>query len=565
MQFKKTAISALIFILPLLSTAQSTNLPQGYKQAHLLDRLEILLQTNPDLNFSGQKPLSRKAVVMAAELADSLDKTHPYDYFYHLSPTDHYNLQDLRMNNYEWASDKNGFASKKPLWNTFYKTKSDFFLADEKDFFLSVNPVIQQQQSVETGNHERIFLNSKGVTARGLIAGKVGFDFYVTDNQERTPLFVQSFVNKNLAVPGAGFYKSFKTTAYDYFDGRGSVYFGAAKYFKFQFGYDKNFIGNGYRSLLLSDFGTSNLFLKINTRIWKLDYTNLFMELVPQTQGNPGNVLVDKKYAAIHRLAINATPWLNIGLFEAVIFGRPNHFEFSYLNPVIFLRSAEQQNGSPDNALVGLDYKFNIAHQAQVYGQVLLDEFALGQLRSGKGWWGNKFGLQFGGKLIDVFDVKNLDWQAEVNAVRPFTYSHSDSIANYSHFNQPLAHPLGANFVEILSILSYQPKPRWTGQLKVIVFNQGLDTAGSNFGSNILLLNSTRSLGDYGYHLPSGVSSTGINTSLWVGYEIWENLFIDASVMYRKVSAASQPQLSSHSTMFTVGIRLNAFRREYDY
>ncbi|HSC38659.1 MAG TPA: hypothetical protein VLD19_12330, partial [Chitinophagaceae bacterium] len=361
------------------------------------------------------------------------------------------------------------------------------------------------------------------------------------------------------------FYKPFKKTAYDYFDGRGSVYFGATKYFKFQFGYDKNFIGNGYRSLLLSDFGTSNLFLKINTHIWKLDYTNLFMELVPQTQGNPGNVLVDKKYAAIHRLAINATPWLNIGLFEAVIFGRPNHFEFSYLNPVIFLRSAEQQNGSPDNALVGLDYKFNIAHQGQIYGQVLLDEFALGQLRSGKGWWGNKFGIQFGGKFIDLFDVKNLDLQAEVNAVRPFTYSHSDSIANYSHYNQPLAHPLGANFVEILSILSYQPKPRWTGQLKVILFNQGLDTAGSNFGSNILLLNSTRSLGDYGYRLPSGISSTGINTSLWVGYEIRENLFIDASVMYRKVNAASQPQLSSHSTMFTLGIRLNAFRREYDY
>src|SRR4051812_9847816 len=123
MQFKKTTISWLIFILPLLTNAQSTNFPQGYKQAHLLDRLEILLQNNPDLNFSGQKPLSRKTMVAAAELADSLDKTHPYDYFYHLSAVDHYNLQDLLMNNYEWASgDKKAFASKKPLWNTFYKT-----------------------------------------------------------------------------------------------------------------------------------------------------------------------------------------------------------------------------------------------------------------------------------------------------------------------------------------------------------------------------------------------------------------------------------------------------------
>jgi len=372
-------------------------------------------------------------------------------------------------------------------------------------------------------------------------------------------------VSKFLAVPGAGFYKSFKKTAYDYFDGRGSVYFGATKYFKFQFGYDKNFIGNGYRSLLLSDFGASNLFLKINTRIWKLDYTNLFMELVPQTPANPGNVQLDKKYAAIHRLSINATPWLNIGLFEAVVFGRRNHFDFSYLNPVIFLRSAEQQNGSSDNALIGLDFKTNIGHQAQLYGQVLIDEFVLSQLRSGNGWWGNKFGLQFGGKFLNLFDVNNLDFQAEVNVVRPFTYSHSDSVANYSHYNQPLAHPLGANFEELVAIFHYQPRPRWTGQLKLIAFRQGLDTANSNFGGNIFLLNGTRSGGDYGYGIASGVPANGINTSLWVGYELFRNLFIDASVMYRKLSASSQAQLSGHTTMFTLGVRLNAFRREYDY
>jgi hypothetical protein len=566
MQFKKTAISWLIFILPVLTFAQSTNLPQGYKHAHFLDRLEILLQDNPQLNFSGQKPLSRKTVVEVAERADSLDKQYPFDYFYHLSPVDKYNLQDLRMNNSEWATgDKSSFNSRKPFWNTFYKAKGDLFTVNEKDFFMAINPVIQQQQSIESGNSQRVFLNSKGITARGLIANKVGFDFYLTDNQERTPLFVQDYERKFLAVPGAGFYKPFKKTAYDYFDARGSIYFGATKYFKFQFGYDKNFIGNGYRSLLLSDFGANNLFFKINTRIWKLDYTNLFMELTPQNKSNPGNVLLPKKYAAMHRLGINATPWLNIGLFEAVIFGRLNRFDFSYLNPVIFLRSIEQQNGSPDNAMVGLDYKMNIGHQGQLYGQLLVDEFVLGEVRAGNGWWGNKFGVQFGGKVIDVFDVKNLDVQAEVNVLRPFTYSHSDSIANYTNYNQPLAHPLGANLQEAVLIIHYQPKPRWTAQLKVIAFSQGVDTGSSNYGGNIFLINSTRSQGDYGYTLAGGVKANGINASAWVGYEILENLFIDASVMYRRYDVSGQPNLSRNSGMFTIGVRVNMFRREYDY
>ena len=47
------------------------------------------------------------------------------------------------------------------------------------------------------------------------------------------------------------------------------------------------------------------------------------MELVPQTIAiSSGDKILDKKYAAIHHLSINATKWLNVGLFDAVVFGR---------------------------------------------------------------------------------------------------------------------------------------------------------------------------------------------------------------------------------------------------
>jgi hypothetical protein len=564
MQFKKTVCRLLLLFLPFQLTAQSTNLPQGSKHLHFLDRLEILMQDDPELNFSGMKPFSRRTAVRSAEKADSLDRKYPYDYFYHLSPVDRYNLSSLMMNNSEWVSDDSAFLSRKPLLGRFYKTKADFFTVDEKDFFLAVNPVIQQQQSLEAGNSQRVFLNSKGITARGLIGNRVGFDFYLTDNQERTPLFVQRLEDKFLAVPGAGFYKNFKKTAYDYFDARGSVYFNAGRYFNFQFGYDRNFIGNGYRSVILSNFATNYLFFKVNTRIWKLDYTNLFMELFPQNKSNPGNLLLPKKYAAMHRLSINVNRWLNVGLFESVVFGRPNRFEFSYLNPVIFLRSIEQQNGSPDNAIVGLDLKANIGHQGQLYAQFMLDEFLLRELKAGKGWWGNKFAIQLGGKYIDGFGIKNLDLQGEINVARPFTYTHLDSIANYTHYNQPLAHPLGANFVETIGILRYQPKPKWMGELKLIMMKQGVDTGTGSIGSNIFRTYTTRSF-EYGYTLPSGVISKGINASLLVSYEVKENLFLDGSLMYRKVKAAGRPDVSSSTQMLTVGVRLNMFRREYDY
>ena len=88
---------------------------------------------------------------------------------------------------------------------------------------------------------------------------------------------------------------------------------------------------------------------------------------------------------------------------------------------------------------------------------------------------------QLGGKYVDAFNIKNLDLQFETNRARPYTYSHYDSIANYTHYNQPLAHPLGANFQEFIGIVKYQPAPKWYINARAIYYYQGLDSAGRKF------------------------------------------------------------------------------------
>src|SRR5688572_20298537 len=269
MQFiSKSLASFAILILPLVTLSQSTYLPQGHKHQQFLNRMEIKMQRNPDFNVTTVKPLSRELGVKAVEAADSLEKSGSLP----LSRVDKHNLRSFLMNNSEWVTgDTADFYSRRSLWNTFYKTKAHLLEVDEKDFFLAVNPVFQGQISSESDNNgDAIFLNTKGVTLRGLIADRIGFSAYITDNQERAPTFVQNRVNQFLAVPGAGFYKPFKTTATDYIDARGSINFGVTKYIDVQFGYDKNTIGNGYRSLFLSDFANNYLFLKLNTRIWKI-------------------------------------------------------------------------------------------------------------------------------------------------------------------------------------------------------------------------------------------------------------------------------------------------------
>jgi hypothetical protein len=376
------------------------------------------------------------------------------------------------------------------------------------------------------------------------------------------PLYVQQWVKERNAVPGVGFTQAFKTTGYDYFDARGSFNVGVTKYIDVQFGYDKNFIGSGYRSLLLSDFGAPQLFLKLNTRIWKFNYQNLFMELTHANRLGV-DVLYPKKYAAMHHLDMAVTKWLNLGLFEGIVFGRTDHFEFGYLNPIIFYRSAEQQNGSFDNSVAGFDAKANIAKTIQVYGQFLLDEFSLKEMQKGSGWWGNKWALQAGIKYIDAFRIKNLDLQLECNRIRPFTYSHTDSVANYTHYNQPMAHPLGANLQEWIGIARYQPAPRWMITATAMYNRQGKDTGNVNFGSNIFLPNvPPYRTQDFGYDIVSGVPVKTAYASFLLSYEWKPNFFIEASAVVRKQSG-SLASTEQNTSIIYGGIRWNFNRRDF--
>jgi hypothetical protein len=271
----------------------------------------------------------------------------------------------------------------------------------------------------------------------------------------------------------------------------------------------------------------------------------------------------------MHHLDVNVTKSLNVGLFEGIIFGRPDHFEFGYLNPIIFYRSIEQQNGSFDNAVAGIDFKWNVKHAVQFYGQLLLDEFVLSEIKANRGFWANKWGIQAGAKYIDAFGVKNLDLQVETNRVRPFTYSHNDSIANYTHYNQPLAHPLGANFKEFIGIARYQPGPKWLLQGKLFYWKQGIDSSTESFGSNIFLPNGPPyRLNENGYHLGDGLGVKGFNASLLLSYELRQNVFIDLSAFFRKYNvdaSPSSPASSQKTTVVSIGVRLNMHRREFEF
>jgi hypothetical protein len=576
MNLKSFCLGGLLFLSVTAASAQTTFIPLDQYSYHALDRLEIKSGHLASRFSSTVKPFARDQVAAFVWELDSLARVsgdttsylHPYWHTLGLSKADHYNIGKLLADNAEWVPDSAGFVpSKHPLWHTFYTDKANMFTVNVPDFFLAVNPLIRLQVGGESGGGQTDFIATRGAELRGRIAGKIGFYGSFTENQERPPYYVQQKIAARKAVPGIGYYKTLSNGEVDYLNASGYVTFGVTKYIDVVFGYGNNFIGDGYRSLFLSDYAPNYLYLKLNTHIWKLDYTNIFAELTSSFDKSDGDFLRPKKYMALHELSMNVTKWLNLGLFENVIFSRQNHFEFEYLNPIIFYRSIEQAVGSPDNANIGVNAKAVVAHHFEFYGQFFLDELKVKEMLDGNGWWGNKWALQLGGKYVDAFGVRNLDLLGEVNVIRPYTYSHGDTVANYSTYNQPLAHPLGANLVEFAAQARYQPLPRLYLEARITASQQGLDDEFSDWGGDIF-----RSYRDhekeYGNTIGQGLRNNLINASVTASYELKHNLYVDLSFLKRRATGGYQQyaQLPHQSTnFFSAGLRLNMGRRDYDY
>jgi hypothetical protein len=272
----------------------------------------------------------------------------------------------------------------------------------------------------------------------------------------------------------------------------------------------------------------------------------------------------------MHHLSLDITKNLNIGITESVIFHRDSTtgsgFDLNYLNPVIFYRFIESFQGSADNALVGLDFRWNFAKRFSLYGQFMLDEFNSKEIWTGNGYWGNKYAVQAGIKYIDALGIDNLDYQLEFNNARPYTYSHYDD-ANYSHYNQALAHPLGANFMEWSNTIRWQPLKRLQIIGRLVYANYGEDrTPTENWGQNILKSYDTRSRkillkDDYNNLIGQGRSTVTNIVDIRASFQLKHNFFIDLHYLNRNYESAVS-RLNYINTVTSFGIRWNVAARQ---
>ena len=411
------------------------------------------------------------------------------------------------------------------------------------------------------GLHLKTNINSDFTFAATLYGGKSSF-----------PFFIDTTLSTQKIIPESGQAYGTNSKGYSFYDCTGYVSYSPKnnKIFNFQVGRDKHFIGDGYRSVLLSDYAAAYPYFRINTTIWRIQYNVWYTIMNDVSTADGRKKSFNNKYGTFHYLSYNIIKEINIGLFENIIWrgtdtNQARTFDVNYLNPITLFRPQEYSVGSPDNSFLGANLNITLFKKLKLYGQIGLDEFLLKEIRARNGWWANKQAWQFGAKYINAFGIKGLKLQFEYNQVRPYTYTHGLVDQNYSHYGNALAHPLGANFKEVLGFINYRKnKSEFSWQLMYARIGNDSADSKSNVGQNIFLSYNTRT-SEYGNYTTQGIKTTLLQSHLKYVWYIIPNMNMRIELGYIQRSEKNDKGYALENPYLYLGIKTSFWNVYRDF
>lgn len=416
----------------------------------------LLLLTAIEVKAQIALPLNREIIQRLEPALIQKDGS----YFTVLKPYDELQLRKI-INVDSILSFNNG--QKHTTWLGRKLWYESFLQIDSADYTIRIDPVYNFLLGKELGNSRNLMNNTRGFLVRLRLGQTIGITSSFYENQTVYPLVWDNFIAKKRFAPGQSRAKRYHSNGWDYAYTTGVLTWKPKSIFSLQVGQDKNFIGEGYRSLLLSDVSSVYPFIKVSLTWKNFQYTRItaLLQNIDYKSNNADTREFPQKTANFHLLSFNAFKHVQLSLFEGIILNNPSpsgkfKLDFDVLNPIPFVDVLfrSKSNVNYINSIAGVNLSWRVHPEFQLYGQFLVDD-PIHKGPNGKNQI-DQYGIQAGLKYFNVFNINSLYLQAEYNQVQPFTYSQGDSVISYSHFNQPLAHPLGANFYEFTGIANYK-------------------------------------------------------------------------------------------------------------
>jgi hypothetical protein len=450
-----------------------------------------------------------------------------------------------------------GVDSSRKSWLSRKLFNEHGFDDRNKEFTFYADYLPDVQIGKDLTGKKNTYLNTRGFQVGGTIGTKFFFYTSAYENQGTFPTYLTNYIHAIGLVPGQASEFTLGTPDWSY--ATSLVGYKFSKSVSLVAGVDKTFIGDGYRSLLLSDFAANYPLMRVTFNLGKkVQYMAMWALLQDQSATNFGgqHPPYRKKWAAFHYIDWTITNRASLGFFNAIITadadddGSRHPFDVNFINPILFSRSLGPSTQIPDHTLAGFNGKYKVLDKTTLYGQLLFDQ------ETSTASSGTEYGYQLGVRGSDLFKVHAFNYLLEFNTVKPYTYSSQYPLVNYTQFNETLGDPLGSNFKEVIGILNYS-LGKFDFQGELTYAKLALDANNISYGNDILE--------PYGI-APNTTAGFGTNTTLKyaegkVAYLINPkyNLRFELGLIYRTEDG---PTIASKTTWLTFGLR-STFRDIY--
>ena len=389
-----------------------------------------------------------------ANISISQNKNLPIEYSYRqkfISNIKHSSLKPLNEKQHD-ITYSFVFSDTIHHENYFYKKlyQESFIQINEGDVFLSIDPLFNFSIGNKNQNYDyRYFENVRGLRVIGDLGANFSFETRIYENQFFYPEYINEIASERGVALGVGRSKGFKNYGHDAALASGYISFSPSNELNIQFGHGRHFFGNGYRSLLLSDYAPDYPYLsaQINFLDGLIAYKSVSawmhsLDRRPVTSSS--EALFKQKGALFNMLSIQPNDKIEISFFEGSIHETyedslgsisPN---FSRYTP-IFGVSSLMNTSRTTNIIYGINFSISPIKLLNIYSQFMLNSES-------------KSGMQFGVKVLPDFKKIYSYLLLEYNFTEAFAYS-MDSInylQTYSHNAHELAHPLGSGFNEFI-------------------------------------------------------------------------------------------------------------------